>query len=83
MKKKIGSEKVTHQIWSTHRDRNHVNLKARLPCPHEKEKDRKSAGVAWLRRTPPTGVGLGQQIYLHSTKDTNWPDLYLNMITMT
>lgn len=34
-------------------------------------------------RPPPTGVGPGQLIYLHSCVDTNWPDLYLNMITMT
>lgn len=34
-------------------------------------------------RPLPAGVGPGQLIYLHSSVDTNWPDLYLNMITMT
>lgn len=36
------------------------------------------------RGTPTAGRGRpGQLIYLHSSVYTNWPDLYLNMITMT
>lgn len=52
--------------------------KMRCSCPKPGGKEEKD-----IREMPTSRVGPGQMIYLHSSKDTNWPDLYLNMITMT
>lgn len=50
----------------------------------EKLQRRASVEPGWERDAhPPAGVGPRQLIYLHSSVDTDWPDLYLNMITMT
>lgn len=72
--------------------RYHVKLKVRDSHPTRRKRRKSRVWGVVLRQggkkdthhpPPAAGVGPGLLFYLHSSMNTNWPDLYLNMITMT